>query len=103
MIIVVGRVTLTLPSDLLRDIDRREKYRGKFVVEAVRHELDRRRREELLRSLQNPHTESVVLADQGLDDWARSLPTEETEALVEGGAGDAVRWVPGVGWAGERD
>ena len=40
----VERVTVTLPNDLVRDIDRREKNRSKFVAEAVRHELDRRRR-----------------------------------------------------------
>jgi Arc/MetJ-type ribon-helix-helix transcriptional regulator len=58
----VERVTVTLPNDLVRDIDRREKNRSKFVAEAVRHELDRRRRKELGRSLQNPHPESAELA-----------------------------------------
>lgn len=33
------RVTVTLPQDLVRDIDRREKNRSKFVAEAVRREL----------------------------------------------------------------
>ena len=47
----VERVTVTLPNDLVRDIDRRENNRSKFVAEAVRHELDRRRRAELRRSL----------------------------------------------------
>ena len=59
----VERVTLTLPNDLVRDIDRRENNRSKFVAEAVRHELDRRRRAELRRSLQNPHPESAALAE----------------------------------------
>ena len=36
----VDRVTVTLPNELLRDIDRREKNRSKFVAEAVRNELD---------------------------------------------------------------
>ena len=40
----VERVTVTLPDNLLRDIDRLEKNRSKFVAEAVRRELDRRRR-----------------------------------------------------------
>ena len=61
----VERVTVTLPNHLVRDIDRREKNRSKFVAEAVRHELDRRRRAELRRSLQNPHSESAELAEQG--------------------------------------
>ena len=94
----VERVTVTLPNDLIRDIDRREKNRSKFVAEAVRSELDRRRRAELRRSLQNPHPESAELADEGLTEWARSLPEEDTEALVDSRAGKPVRWVPGEGW-----
>jgi hypothetical protein len=94
----VERVTVTLPIELVRDIDRREKNRSKFVADAVRHELDRRRREDLRRSLQNPHPESAELADEGLDAWRRSLPEEDTEALVDSRVGKAVRWVSGEGW-----
>jgi hypothetical protein len=83
---------------VLRDIDRREKNRSKFVAEAVRRELDRRRRDQLRRSLQNPHPESAVLAEDTLDEWAASLPSEDTEALVNSSAGKPVRWVPGDGW-----
>jgi len=46
----VERITVTLPDDLVKDIDRREKNRSKFVMDAVRHELDRRRPAELIRS-----------------------------------------------------
>ena len=99
----VERVTVTLPTDLVRDIDRREKNRSKFVAEAVRRELDHRRREELRRSLQNPHPESAELADEGLGAWTRSLPEEDTEALVDTNAGDPVRWVPGEGWVEESE
>ena len=54
----VDRVTVTLPNNLVRDIDRREKNRSKFIAEAVRNELDRRRRDELHRSLdQSPPRE----------------------------------------------
>lgn len=95
---IVERVTVTLPDDLVREIDRREKNRSKFVAEAVRHELDRRRRAELRLSLQNPHPESLELADQGLEEWTRSLPEEDTEALVDSSIGKPVRWVPGEGW-----
>ena len=98
----VERVTVTLPDDLVRDIDRREKNRSKFVAEAVRRELDRRRRDELRRSLQNPHPESTELAEQGLEEWSRGLPDEDAEALVDGSAGKAVRWVPGEGWVEDR-
>lgn len=94
----VERVTVTLPSDLIRDIDRREKNRSKFVAEAVRRELERRCRDELRRSLQNPHPESAELAEQGLAEWARDLPEEDVEALIDRGAGKPVRWIPGEGW-----
>src|SRR5580700_1627091 len=93
----VERVTVTLPNDLIRDIDRWEKNRSRFVAEAVRHELDRRRRAELHRSLQNPHSESADLADQGLEEWARRLPEEDAESLVDSRGGKAVQWVPGEG------
>jgi Arc/MetJ-type ribon-helix-helix transcriptional regulator len=98
----VDRVTVTLPNDLVRDIDRREKNRSKFVAEAVRNELDRRRREELRRSLQNPHPESAVLAEHGLEEWTRGLPEEDAETLVDGKAGRPVHWVAGEGWVEGR-
>jgi hypothetical protein len=94
----VERVTVTLPNDLVRDIDRREKNRSKFVAEAVRRELDRRRRVELRRSLENPHPDINELAEQGIEEWSRSLPEEDTGELVDSGAGKAVRWAPGEGW-----
>ena len=99
----VDRVTVTLPDDLVRDIDRREKNRSKFVAEAVRNELDRRRREELRRSLHSPHPESAELAGQGLEEWTRGLPEEDTEALVDSNAGRPVRWVSGEGWVKGRE
>src|ERR1039457_4102746 len=94
----VDRVTVTLPSDLVRDIDRREKNRSKFIAEAVRNELDRRRRAELRRSLDHPHPESAELAEQGLEEWTRGLPEEDNESLVDSNAGKPVRWIFGVGW-----
>ena len=60
--------------------------------------LDLRRREELRRSLRNPHPESAELADEGLEVWAQSLPEVDGGALVDSRTGDAVRWVPGEGW-----
>src|SRR6266567_6377245 len=99
----VERVTISLPNNLVRDIDRREKNRSKFVAEAVRNELDRRRRAELRRSLQNPHPESAVLAEQGLEEWARGLPEEDTNTLVDSSGGTPVRWVAGEGWVRGRD
>jgi Arc/MetJ-type ribon-helix-helix transcriptional regulator len=95
---MVERVTVTLPHHLVKDIDRRDKNRSKFVAEAVRNELDRRRRLELRRSLENPHSESAELAEQGLNDWMRSLPEEDCQDLVSTGDGTAVRWISGKGW-----
>ncbi|MBM3726224.1 MAG: hypothetical protein FJW40_12450 [Acidobacteria bacterium] len=89
---------MSLPGDLLRDIDRLEKNRSKFVVEAVRREIERLRRAELRRSLENPHPEATQLVDQGFEEWIRGLPEEDGEALVVSSAGKAVRWVPGEGW-----
>ncbi len=88
-------MTIFLPSDLVRDIDRREKNRSRFVADAVRRELDRRRREELGRSLQSPHPESGDLAELGLKEWSRSLPEEDAEALLDSSVGKPVRkrWI----------
>ena len=96
------RVTVTLPDDLVRDIDRREKNRSKFVAEAVRHELDQRRRAELRLSLENPHPGTAGLAEQGFAEWVESLPEEDTKALLDSTRGKPIRWVPGDGWVEKR-
>jgi hypothetical protein len=92
------RVTITLPTEVVEDIDRRERNRSRFVLEAVRRELKRRQREELKRSLEKPHPEASALAEAGFDDWAGRLPDEKTSDLVDLRTGRAVRWVPGRGW-----
>jgi hypothetical protein len=92
------RVTITLPEDLVREVDRQEKNRSKFVADAVRRELQRRRHEELLRSLENPHPESIDLAEEGFDDWASGLTGGEAEGLLDPNSGTPVQWVPGDGW-----
>jgi hypothetical protein len=92
------RVTVTLPADLVRDIDRLEKNCSKFIQEAARRELVRRRRDLLERSLRSPHPDTAELAKAGFRDWASSLPAEDAADLVDLGAGTAVRWVVGEGW-----
>ncbi len=92
----IERVTVTLPDDLIRDIDRRERNRSKFVADAVR-------RADLRRSLQNPHPETADLAEQGLEEWSRGLPEENAEALVDSSVGKQIRWVPGEGWVEGRE
>jgi hypothetical protein len=89
-------VTVTLPAELVEEIDRRDGSRSRFIAEAVEHELVRRRREGLLRSLSSPHEEAAELADAGLSDWAANLP--EDDDLVDEEAGTRVRWVEGRGW-----
>lgn len=91
------RVTVTLPAETIETIDRLEKNRSRFIAQAIQRELERRRQEELQRSIDNPHPEAAQLAEAGLDEWAASLPSEE-EALVDTSAGTPVGWAPGEGW-----
>jgi hypothetical protein len=94
-----ARVTVTLPGDIVRDIDQMEKSRSQFILEAVRHEIQHRRRQELLRSLQHPHPETVELAELGLAEWARQLPPDDGDALVDLEGGTPIRWTPDRGWS----
>ena len=95
------RVTVTLPEEIVRDIDKQERNRSRFVLQAVRHELERRRLEELRRSLRTPHQDSKDIAEAGFGEWAGGLP-EGDEDLVDIQAGESVRWVPGKGWITEE-
>lgn len=92
------RVTVSLSADLLRDIDRLESNRSRFIQDAARRELERRRRELLHHSLRSPHSEAAELAEAGFDEWATSLPDEDSAGLVDYEAGTEVRWLPGEGW-----
>lgn len=91
------RVTVTLPRDLVEDIDRREPNRSSFVREAVRRELERRKSDALRRSVRNPHPESESTAQLGLEAWASGLPEDE-EGLLDPDVGTDVEWRPGEGW-----
>lgn len=92
------RVTVTLPRDMVDDIDRRERNRSKFIRRAVRLELDRLRHEALLRSLENPHVESQETEALGITEWGAGLP-ERDDDLLDAGTGVEVEWRPGDGWA----
>ena len=92
-----SRVTVTLPIELVHDIDQFEKNRSRFVLEAVKRELARRKRAELRRSLGEPHPQTAAIGDEGLDAWASSLPRESGD-LVDRKGGVRVRWRPGHGW-----
>ena len=95
------RITVTLPPELVSEIDRRERNRSRFVVDAVRREIQRRRREEVRRSLENPPPESSELADAGLEDWD-SIRPDDRASLLDPSAGKPIRWVEGRGWL-EKD
>jgi Arc/MetJ-type ribon-helix-helix transcriptional regulator len=91
------RVTVTLPKEIVRDIDRREKNRSKFILQAVQSELDRRKREELQRSLQNPHPESLENSELGMNEWAGQSAAGDAD-LLDLSSGRRVLWNPGEGW-----
>ncbi len=95
------RVTVTIPEEVVRDIDRRDSNRSKFILQAVKNELERRRKEELRRSLRAPHPESEQLAQAGIGDWMSSLPEGDVD-LVDLSVGEGVHWVPGRGWIVEK-
>lgn len=95
----VERVTVTLPAEVVEEIDRQERNRSRFIAEAVQHELTRRRRASLLRSVRNPHPETTEFADTDIASWTPDLPDEE--GLVDPTTGTAVRWVEGQGWTKE--
>ena len=91
------RVTVTMPAELVAGIDRYERNRSRFIAEAVRHELKRRQRLELQRSLENPHPDTAATAALGLQSWQQSLPTGDAD-LLDPAAGVPVRWSPDQGW-----
>ena len=45
------RVTITLPVDLLSEVDQFERNRSRFIAEAVQREVTRRRRAALMESM----------------------------------------------------
>ena len=93
------RVTITLPADLLEEVDQLERNRSRFIAEAVQHEVTRRRRAALLASVRSPHPEATRLVDVGLADWTPGLPDDE--GLLDPAGGIVVRWVEGEGWIKE--
>lgn len=94
------RVTVTLSADLVEEIDRVERNRSRFIAEAVRHELVRRRRDGLRQSVRSPHAETRNFVDKGLPEWGSDLPDDD--GLVDQNGGTAVRWIEGQGWVRER-
>ncbi len=96
---IADRVTITLAAELVEGIDRLDRNRSRFIADAVKHELARRRHASLLNSVRSPHPETIDLADAGLGDWTADLPDDD--GLVDITGGTAVRWVEGQGWLKE--
>jgi len=96
------RVTVTLPDAIVEEIDRWEKNRSKFVLEATERELDLRRTHELERSLRNPHPESHQVAEAGIQEWGEGWTTDD-EDLVDPSEGTPIRWTVEGGWSKELE
>ena len=92
-----ARITVTLPDDVVSDIDRHERNRSRFILEAVEKELERRRRQELLESVSNPHPQSDEIAEAGVGEWSE-WRAEGDEDLLDPEGGSSVRWSPELGW-----
>ena len=91
------RVTVTLPEEMVHEIDAPERNRSRFVQRAVARELERLRQEELRRSLDNPHTDSEAVAESGFSEWA-DLAVAGDRELLDAAAGKEVRWDSDRGW-----
>ena len=65
----------------------------------MRHELQRRRRQELLRSLEEPHPDSFTTACLGLESWRQELPAGDDDLLDPRG-GVRLHWSEEQGWRG---
>ena len=90
------RVTVTLPEELVDEIDRWEPNRSRFVLEASRRELDARRRDRLRRSLEAPHADAWQVAEEGLVEWGAGAGGEDGD-LLDPTAGRTLRWELGEG------
>lgn len=91
------RVTVTLPEEMVEEIDLRESNRSRFVQRAISHEFQRLREEELRQSLDNPHPDSREVAESGFREWAGQADVGDDE-LLDSSAGRGVRWQEERGW-----
>lgn len=96
-----ARVTITLPAEIVSAIEHEDHNRSRFVLQAVTRELDRIQREQLVKSLQAPHPESLELAETGFNAWASGLG-EDASDLVNPGTGKAVQWSTDRGWVDSK-
>ena len=97
------RISITLPPEIVREIDRTEPNRSRFVLAAILRELERRRRRRLRESLDAPHPESGEMEEKGLEEWFAGLPSSDAVDLLVKDGGRSVRWRAGRGWTGEEE
>lgn len=90
------RVTITLPKDLLEEVDRLGGNRSRFIAQAVQQALYERERAAFRLSLENPHPESEAMAELGFAEWASQ--DFDDHDLVDMSLATPVRWTPDVGW-----
>jgi hypothetical protein len=96
------RVTISLPEEMVQEIDGRERNRSRFVQRAIAGELERLRQQELQRSLDNPHTDSEVVAETGFSEWADQAAADDQE-LLDASSGKEIRWDADRGWIKEEE
>ena len=97
-----ARITVTLPEEVVGDIDRHERNRSRFILEAVEKELKHRRRQELLASVSNPHPHTDEIAEAGIGRWG-DWRADGDEALLDPEGGSSVQWSPDLGWSEADD
>lgn len=97
-----SRITITLAAELVERIDRATSNRSRFIAEAVEHELHRRLREALRRSLDAPHAEGMQVAELGLAGYRETLLQDVPELLDPAAAVD-LTWHEGEGWQNAGD
>ena len=94
------RVTITLPNEILQEIDREEKNRSRYILDAIEREIARRRLAALETSLENPHPESAALESSDVANWIQA--GEADSDLLDVNGGTCVKWTAD-GWVeGER-
>jgi len=90
-------MTVTLPEEMVHEIDGYERNRSRFVQRAVARELERLRQEKLRQSLDNPHIDSEIVAESGFSEWA-DQGADTDQDLVDAEAGKKVSWDLDRGW-----
>lgn len=94
------RITVTLPGELLYEMDRLDSNRSRFVREAIRQNLEYRRLQDLAESLAQPHAHLREMESLG---FASRAGEGVEEDLVDADAGTPVRWEEGRGWVGGEE